>query len=70
MSQVIASAYDLKPGAIVEFIYNDKPRRVQVERVATSKAKYDYIVGAELTDGGQIKSFTFVKLQSPCEIVK
>lgn len=67
--EIVANPFDILPGQIVTFIYNAKPRKVRVERVATSKANYEYIVGAELTDSEQIKSFTWAKLQSPCELV-
>lgn len=55
-------AYTPKEGDTIAFTYNDKPRVMLVERVIDTY-KDPYINGPELTDNGQIKSFTLSKVQ-------
>lgn len=48
-------------GKTVHFVYNGKVRTVLVQKY-TPRLTDSFITGPELTDGGQIKSFTLNKI--------
>lgn len=53
----------VKVGMTVSFTYSDKPRVVQIERILCENQPNACINGPELTDNGQIKSFTLAKIE-------
>jgi hypothetical protein len=61
-------------GDVVRFTYKDKVREVMVERIVSppmcGTPDREYINGPELTDGGQIKSFTVANVQGEMEVIK
>lgn len=77
-AKILNNNFAIREGMIVEFIYKDKLRRVSVERVVNVNSRGNgpipgtspFINGPELTDGGQIKSFTIAKIQGYVVVVE